>query len=94
MGEFWRVVIIYLLVINVITFLLFFIDKVKAKNNGWRISERALLFSAILGGSIGALAGMYCFRHKTRHSLFRLGIPGILILQIVATWYFLKHYVV
>ena len=93
MGEFERVVIIYLLVINIITFLLFFIDKVKAKKNAWRISERALLFCAIFGGSVGALAGMYTFRHKTRHSLFRLGVPLILIMQIIGAWYFVKHFV-
>lgn len=94
MGEFERVVVIYLFVINIITFLLFFIDKVKAKKNAWRVSERVLLFSVILGGSVGAFAGMYTFRHKTRHSLFRLGVPFILIMQIIGVWYFVNHFTV
>ena len=59
------------------------VDKVKAKKNVWRIKESTLMLSAALGGSIGALAGMYLVRHKTRHPTFTLGIPAILILQIV-----------
>ena len=59
------------------------VDKVKAKKNVWRIKESTLMLSAALGGSIGALAGMYLVRHKTRHPKFTLGIPAILILQIV-----------
>lgn len=72
----------YLLIVNAIAFLLMLIDKQKARKNKWRISEAALMFSAILGGSIGALLGMYTFRHKTKHLKFTLGIPTILVLQI------------
>ena len=72
----------YLLIINAIAFLLMLIDKQKARKNKWRISEAALMFSAVLGGSIGALLGMYTFRHKTKHLKFTLGIPTILVLQI------------
>lgn len=78
-----RLILLYLLLINAIAFLLMLVDKQKARKNLWRIPEATLLGIALLGGSIGALAGMYTFRHKTRHIKFTLGIPAILILQIV-----------
>lgn len=59
-------------------------DKRKAKKNLWRIPERTLILTAALGGSIGSLAGMYTFRHKTQHPKFTIGIPVILAAQIVA----------
>ena len=65
------------------------VDKIKAKKNLWRIKESTLILSAVLGGSIGALAGMYTFRHKTLHRKFTIGIPAILILQVAAVLYFL-----
>ena len=77
---------IYLLLINALAFLLMLIDKYKAKKNLWRIRESTLLIIAAIGGSIGALAGMYTFRHKTKHLKFTLGIPVILVLQIVAVY--------
>jgi uncharacterized membrane protein YsdA (DUF1294 family) len=77
---------IYLLLINALAFLLMLIDKYKAKKNLWRIRESTLLLIAAIGGSIGALAGMYTFRHKTKHLKFTLGIPVILVLQIVAAY--------
>ena len=77
---------IYLLLINALAFLLMLIDKYKAKKNLWRIRESTLLLIAAIGGSIGALAGMYTFRHKTKHLKFTLGIPVILVLQIVAVY--------
>jgi uncharacterized membrane protein YsdA (DUF1294 family) len=80
---------IYLLLINALAFLLMLIDKYKAKKNLWRIRESTLLLIAAIGGSIGALAGMYTFRHKTKHLKFTLGIPVILVLQIVAAYYVL-----
>jgi uncharacterized membrane protein YsdA (DUF1294 family) len=72
----------YLLIVNAIAFLLMLIDKQKPRKNKWRISEAALMFSAVLGGSVGALLGMYTFRHKTKQLKFTLGIPTILVLQI------------
>ena len=72
----------YLLIINAVAFLLMLADKQKAKKKLWRIPEATLLTCAALGGSIGALAGMYTFRHKTKHLKFTLGVPAILILQI------------
>jgi uncharacterized membrane protein YsdA (DUF1294 family) len=58
------------------------VDKLKAKRGAWRIPEATLMGIAAVGGSIGALIGMYCFRHKTRHLKFTLGLPLILCLQI------------
>lgn len=80
---FYSIIPLYLIIINASAFLLMLIDKQKARHGGWRIPETTLLASAILGGSIGTLAGMYCFRHKTRHIKFSLGIPLILAVQIV-----------
>ena len=77
---------IYLLLINALAFLLMLIDKYKAKKNLWRIRESTLLIIAAIGGSIGALAGMHTFRHKTKHLKFTLSIPVILVLQIVAAY--------
>ena len=74
--------ILYLLIINAIAFLLMLIDKQKARKKKWRIKEATLIGVAALGGSIGALAGMYTFRHKTLHKKFTLGIPAILTGQL------------
>ena len=71
----------YLLIINAAGFLLMLADKWKAKKNRWRIRESTLLLVAALGGSLGSLAGMYLFRHKTLHLKFTLGIPLILAAQ-------------
>ena len=76
-------IVIYLAAINVITFIMFGADKARAAKGRWRISEAALILAALLGGSTGALAGMRIFRHKTRHRKFTVGIPVILVLQIV-----------
>ena len=81
----------YLLLINAAAFILMLVDKYKARKNRWRIPERTLILSAAFGGSIGALLGMYTFRHKTKHLKFTLGIPAILIAQIaLAIWIFQK----
>lgn len=76
-------IILYLLAINIAAFIAFGIDKYKAKRDKWRIPESTLLTMAVLGGSIGALAGMKIWRHKTLHNKFRIGIPMILALQII-----------
>ena len=81
----------YLLLINAGAFVLMLADKQKARKKRWRIPERTLMLSAAFGGSVGALLGMYTFRHKTRHPKFTLGIPAILICQILlAIWLFGK----
>lgn len=72
----------YLLAVNIFAFVLFGIDKERAKRNLWRISEKTLLFAALLGGTPGALTGMYFFHHKTRKLKFSVGVPVILAVQI------------
>lgn len=76
--------ILYLILINATAFVSMLVDKIKAKKNLWRIPEKTLLGLAAIGGSIGALAGMYLVRHKTKHPQFYIGIPLILAIQIVA----------
>ncbi|MBP3850534.1 MAG: DUF1294 domain-containing protein [Prevotella sp.] len=72
----------YLIVINIVTFLVYGIDKWKAKQGSWRISEATLLILAVIGGSIGALLGMRVWHHKTMHKKFKYGLPLILLVQI------------
>ena len=79
-----KLLLYYLLIINAAGFLLMLVDKWKAKKNRWRVRESTLLLVAALGGSIGSLAGMYLFRHKTQHLKFTLGIPLILAAQCIA----------
>jgi len=78
---------IYLLLINATGFLLMLIDKYKAMKNLWRIPEATLMLVAAIGGSIGSLVGMYTVRHKTKHPKFTVGIPIILVLQILIVYY-------
>ena len=82
MPELIKILIIYLIVTNVVTFFMYGVDKWKAKRSKWRIREAALLLLAALGGSIGAWLGMHVWHHKTMHKKFRYGIPLIIILQI------------
>lgn len=83
--------LIYLAVMNVVTFFLYGIDKLKAKHSSRRISEATLIWLSVFGGSIGALLGMKAWRHKTQHKKFKYGIPFILLVQIVMVgwiWYY------
>lgn len=80
--------IIYLIIINIIGFVLFGIDKKRAIENKYRIPEATLLGVAIIGGSIGSILGMRIFHHKTLHKKFSVGLPVILVLQIIALEYF------
>ena len=82
-----QILFIYLAIINAIAFLLMLVDKYKAKKNLWRIPEKTLMTVAIIGGSIGAYAGMRLFRHKTQHPKFYIGIPVILAMQLMAAAY-------
>ena len=75
--------IIYFTTVNVIAFALMGFDKQRAKRRLFRIPEKMLFLSAILGGSIGAILGMYTFRHKTKHATFVYGMPVILVIQIL-----------
>ncbi len=76
--------IIYLILMNMIGLFLMGLDKSKAKRHAWRIPERTLFLASLLGGSIGTWAGMYLFRHKTKHWYFVVGMPAILVVQIIA----------
>ena len=76
-------VIAVLLAVNVYAFILMGVDKRRARKQMWRISERRLLLTALCFGGIGAFAGMRLFRHKTQHMRFRIGIPIMLILQLL-----------
>ena len=82
-------VLIYLAVINVVTFFMYGVDKWKARKSKWRIRETALLGLAVLGGSIGAWLGMIVWHHKTQHKKFKYGIPAIIIVQLAIIGYFL-----
>ena len=77
----------YLLGINAVTFIVYGIDKYKAKKAKWRIPEATLLLLAVLGGSIGAWMGMKVWHHKTMHKKFKYGIPAILLIQIALMAY-------
>ena len=78
-----QLLIIYLVLVNASAFFLMLADKLKAKKGAWRIPERTLIGIAVIGGSIGAIAGMNLFRHKTRHLKFSVGLPVILAVQVV-----------
>ena len=82
-----NIILYYLLAVNIATFLLYGIDKYKAKKSKWRISEATLLTMAAIGGSIGAWAGMRLWHHKTMHKKFKYGIPLIIIMQIALVTY-------
>lgn len=76
-------IIIYLIIINFISFTAMGVDKHKARKHTWRIPESTLFVLALIGGSIGSVAGMHLFHHKTRHWYFLYGMPAILILQVL-----------
>ena len=78
-----KMITAWLLVINVVSFAMFGIDKWKAKHRKYRIPEAWLMLSAVLGGSVGAVCGMDFFRHKTLHKKFKLGLPLILAVQVL-----------
>lgn len=82
-----KIILAYLLVINLITFVMYGIDKYKAKKSKWRISEATLLWLAAFGGSVGAWIGMKVWHHKTLHKKFKYGVPAILALQIALAIY-------
>lgn len=78
-----------LLTLNLLTFIIYGIDKFKTKKSKWRIPESTLLLLAVFSGSIGAWLGLQVWRHKTQHKKFFIGIPMILTLQVIATIYIL-----
>ena len=85
------VLLYYLIAINIVTFFVYGIDKWKAKQGSWRISEATLLILAVFGGSIGALLVMKVWHHKTQHKKFKYGLPLILLGQIALIYLILEH---
>lgn len=81
---------LWLLTINIITFFVYRSDKRRAIRKRWRIPERTLMFLAIIGGGIGALAAMFIFHHKTRHSRFLIGVPVIILIHFCLYCLYLK----
>ena len=86
-------ILIYLVIINVVTFFLYGVDKYKAKRAKWRISEATLLGLAIIGGSVGAWLGMKVWHHKTMHKKFKYGIPAMIIIQLLAIGYYFDQFI-
>ncbi len=85
------VILGYLAIMNVIAFAAMGVDKSRAKRGAWRIPEKTLFSLSLLGGSIGALAGMYTFRHKTKHLKFVAGMPAVLVCDILLAAVLLYH---
>ena len=91
--DFWdyvmqhRILLIYLAVVNILTIIVFGVDKMNAKSNRQRVRIVTLLGLAFIGGSVGALIGMYGFHHKTKKAYFTVGVPLILLMQVVVLFY-------
>ncbi|WP_028234200.1 DUF1294 domain-containing protein [Pseudobutyrivibrio sp. MD2005] len=84
----YKIALIYLLIANVAGLAIMGIDKRKAIKGAWRIPEKTLFLFSVIGGSVGTWAGMYLFHHKTKHWYFVIGMPLILVLQVVGIIYF------
>lgn len=82
---------IYVIIINLIGFVVMYLDKNKAKKGNYRISEKTLFTTALLLGAIGVYIGMYKFRHKTKHLSFTVGIPVCIIINILTIYYILSQ---
>lgn len=92
MRNLWALLIIYLIIINIVGFVIMYADKSKAKRKAYRIPEATLFTVALIGGSIGSILGMQIFRHKTKHWYFVIGMPAILILQAVLAVVLWMHF--
>ena len=79
---------LYLLGVNLLAFVLYGVDKRRARKDLWRIPEKTLLGVAFAGGTVGAIVGMNVFHHKTRHWYFRYGLPAVLAIQLSVAAYF------
>lgn len=78
--------IAYLLLINVFSFFIYRLDKKKSEKGKWRIKESTLLLLSLLGGGIGSMFGMSIYRHKTKKSKFRIGVPVFTIISVIIIW--------
>jgi uncharacterized membrane protein YsdA (DUF1294 family) len=81
---------IYILIINIIGFIMMYIDKEKAKKDKYRISEKTFFVISLLLGAIGTYIGMYKFRHKTKHNLFTIGIPVMIVLNLFTVYFIIS----
>ena len=91
MKDIMQIAGLYLLLINGVGFLLMGIDKRRAKRGAWRISEKSLFLSPLLGGTVGGILGMRVFHQKTKQWYFRYGLPALLVLQLaLAGWLYWK----
>ena len=86
-----KYIVAYIVIVNIAAFCLYGIDKSAAIKQKQRIPNRVLLLSAVIGGSLGALAGMYMFRHKTKKWYYTVTVPVLLIIQITAAALLLKN---
>ena len=82
-------IFIYIIFINLLTFILMGIDKRRARKRMWRVPEKTLWVVALLGGSVGSLIGMRYFRHKTKHKIFTMGVPLLILVQAVFIYWFI-----
>lgn len=87
-----KIVIAYIVIINITGFIIMGIDKKRAIKHMWRVPEKTLFLTALFGGSLGILLGMKNFRHKTKHLTFCVGIPAIILVQILIVLYIIKNY--
>lgn len=87
-----KIILIYIAAVNLVTFVMYGIDKYKAKKSKWRIPEATLLLMAAIGGSIGAWVGMQVWHHKTLHKKFKYGVPVIFLLQVALTFYLYNNF--
>lgn len=86
----WKILAVWLILTNLFGFIQMFADKRRAQRDKWRIPEKQLFLVAAIGGSVGSILGMQVFRHKTKHKSFVIGMPAILIVQVVlagVVWY-------
>lgn len=81
-----KIIEAWLVFINIFTFAAYALDKYKVVHHAWRIPERTLILLAAIGGSVGALSAMYIVRHKTKHNKFRIGVPAILVIQLILAY--------
>ena len=86
-----RYLMYYLIIINIAAWIMYGLDKWKAKSGAWRIPERTLLLTALAGGSVGALAGMLLFHHKTRKPKFMIGVPVMFAAHCVIVGVIVHH---
>lgn len=81
---------LYIVAINIITFWMFALDKKRARKKVWRIPESRLLFFSLIGGSLGGILAMITVHHKTRKLIFTIGMPVLLVINILALYYLKK----